>query len=60
MSDVFKSATKIVFLLVALTASIGFFLDKVTNEQYVGIVMMVFAFYYSNKNTPEVSSTKIL
>lgn len=60
MSELFKSATKVVFLLIALSVSIWFFLDKVTNEQFVGIVMMVFAFYYSQRQTTEALSPKVL
>jgi hypothetical protein len=50
---ILNSATKIVFILIALTACIWFFLDKITNEQFIWVVMMVFAFYYAkNNNNP--------
>lgn len=54
MKELLTSATKIVFILIAITACIGFFMDKITNEQFIGIVMLVFAFYYAKK-TPTIS-----
>jgi hypothetical protein len=61
MTDVFKSATKIVFILIALSTCVGFFLDKITNEQFIGVVMMVFAFYYVTKSvSTETSSPKVI
>jgi hypothetical protein len=46
MKDLLSSATKIVFLLVAITICLGFFFDKITNEQFIGIAMLVMSFYY--------------
>jgi hypothetical protein len=49
--EILKSATKIVFLLISITACVGFFLDKITNEQFIGIVMLVMSFYYAKNQT---------
>jgi len=51
---ILSSATKIVFIMVALTTCTAFFLDKITNEQFVGIVMLVFSFYYATKPSDPV------
>ena len=56
MPEILKSATKIVFLLVSLTACVGFFVGKISNDQFIGIVMLVMGFYYASKsNTPTTS-----
>jgi hypothetical protein len=54
--NILKSATKIVFLIVSLTACAWFFIGKITNEQFIGIVMLVMGFYYANNKptTPSV------
>lgn len=45
-----KSATKIVFLMTALTVCIGFFMNKVSEQAFLSIATLVFAFYYSKGN----------
>lgn len=44
---IFNSATKIVFVMTAMTVCLGFFLGKVTEQAFLSLVTMVFAFYYS-------------
>ena len=47
--DIFKSASKIVFILLALTACIGFMMDKLPVDQFMLLATGAFAFYFSNK-----------
>jgi len=49
MSKIYTSATKIVFMLTAVSVSVGFFMDKIPAEQFMALATMVFAFYYANK-----------
>lgn len=51
MTNIFKSASKVVFLLIALTVCIGFIIGKLPVEHFIGLVSGVFAFYFSNKGS---------
>lgn len=54
MHKIYTSATKIVFMLTALSVCVGFFLKIVPVEMFMTLATMVFSFYYSNKKeTPE-------
>lgn len=44
-----KSASKIVFVLLALTACVGFIIDKLPVDQFMLLATGAFAFYFSNK-----------
>jgi len=57
----FKSATKLVFVMLALWATVGFFMDKISADQYIGLVWICFAFYYKGSTTTtdsDLSSNK--
>lgn len=47
--NVLKSASKIVFLLIALTACIGFFIDKLESTDFMVLASMAFTFYFAAK-----------
>lgn len=47
MKQLFSSATKLVFLMTALTVCVSFFRDKISEQAFLSLVTMVFAFYYS-------------
>lgn len=47
--EILKSAAKIVFILVALTACIGFMIGKLPVDSFMILATGVFAFFYSNK-----------
>jgi hypothetical protein len=49
MSKIFSSASKIVFLLVALTACVGFFIGKLEAKDFMVLSCMAFSFYFANK-----------
>lgn len=52
--EILKSASKIVFILLALTACIGFFWGKLDPKDFMVLAGMAFTFYFSNKgNTDE-------
>lgn len=44
---IFKSASKIVFLLIALTACIGFFIGLLPVESFMILATGAFTFYYA-------------
>ena len=54
-----QSASKIVFLMVAITACLWFFFNKITNEQFVGIVSLVFLYYFQRKDPTTPTPTSI-
>lgn len=45
------SASKIVFIMIALTACIGLFADKITPDNFMILAGGAFAFYFT-KGTP--------
>ena len=47
---IFKSATKIVLLLIAVTFCVGFMTGKVNAEQFMIGLTAVFSFYFGQKN----------
>lgn len=49
MLDVLKSASKIVFILMAASTVAAMFTDKISGEQFMNLALMAFAFYFSNK-----------
>ena len=52
MLEVLKSASKIVFLLMAVSTVALTFKGIVTGEQFLVLAGMAFAFYFSNKGDP--------
>lgn len=57
MTNILSSATKIVFIMIALTLCIGFFIGKVDGKDFLIIVGMVFAFYYGTKSVTPTETT---
>lgn len=53
MSNILTSASKIVFLLVALTACAGFFLGTLSENNFMILAGGAFAFYFSHKGDAE-------
>ncbi len=51
MSDIIKSASKIVFIMVALTTCVGFFVGKMSDANFMILAGMAFAFYFAAKPT---------
>jgi len=49
MEEILKSASKIVFILMALSTCVGFFLGLLTGEQFMLLSGMAFTFYFSSK-----------
>ena len=47
--DILKSASKLVFLLLALTACVGFILGVLPVQEFMILATGAFAFYFSNK-----------
>jgi len=51
MSELIKSASKIVFILLAITACAGFFLGKLESKDFMVLAISAFTFYFSNKGS---------
>ena len=49
MNKILTSASKIVFILMAISASVGFFLKVLEAKDFMMLASMAFAFYFSNK-----------
>ncbi|MFA5961902.1 MAG: hypothetical protein WC848_04435 [Parcubacteria group bacterium] len=47
--EVLKSASKIVFILMALATVGALFLGKISGDQFLLLAGMAFSFYFSNK-----------
>lgn len=47
--EIIKSASKIVFIIMALASVVALFIGKISGEQFMILVSMAFAFYFSNK-----------
>ena len=51
--ELLKSASKVVFVLLALTACVGFIIGKLPVDSFMILSSSAFAFYFSNKGTKE-------
>ncbi len=47
--EILKSASKIVFILMAVATVAALFLGKVSGEQFLVLAGMAFSFYFSHK-----------
>ena len=55
--EILKSAQKIVFIAMAGAVISALFLNKVSGEQFLALVTMVFAFYFATPATPSPSDS---
>ena len=51
MSKIFASASKIVFILMAVAAIVGFFLGRMDESNFMLLCGSAFTFYFSNKGS---------
>lgn len=51
MGKILTSASKLVFLLLAVTACAGFFLGKLEAKDFMLLATSAFTFYFSHKST---------
>ena len=49
MSNLIKSASKMVFIVLTLTACVGFFLNRLSEENFMILAGAAFAYYFSYK-----------
>ncbi len=49
MTNIIKSASKIVFILMCLATIAGLFLDKIDPKDFMVLASMAFTFYFTNK-----------
>lgn len=54
--DIFKSASKVVFLLIAITVCGGFIVGILESKDFMVLASMAFTFYFANKG--ETNSNK--
>lgn len=52
---IYKSASKIVFILMALAVTAGMFMGKIDAKDFMVLASMAFAFYFSNKGETGVA-----
>lgn len=51
MKKIFESASKTVFFMIALTACVGFFFGRVSENNFMILATGAFSFYFANKGT---------
>jgi hypothetical protein len=49
MSKIYTSASKIVFILMAVAVIVGMFYGKVDRKDFMILASMAFSFYFANK-----------
>lgn len=49
MSNILASASKIVFIMMAVGVHAALFTGNISGEQYIVLASMAFTFYFSNK-----------
>lgn len=49
MGDIMRSASKVVFIMIALTACVGFMVGRLSPGDFMILAGCAFAFYFSNK-----------
>ena len=48
---ILQSASKIVFILIAITVCAGLFMGKLESKDFMVLASMCFTFYFSNKGS---------
>lgn len=51
--EIFKSASKLVFLILTLTACFAFIMGRLEAKDFMMLASMAFAFYFSNKGNSD-------
>ncbi len=49
MQNIYTSASKVVFILMAVATIAGMFLGKIDPKDFMTLASMAFAFYFANK-----------
>lgn len=49
MKNVTRSASKIVFILMAVGINVALFVGKINGDQYMTLAAMAFSFYFSKR-----------
>lgn len=49
MSELIKSAAKIVFIMLAFTVCVALFMGKVSQDNFMILASSAFAFFFANK-----------
>lgn len=52
MKSIYSSASKIVFILMAVAVVVGLFYGKVDAKDFMVLASMAFSFYFANKGEP--------
>lgn len=60
MGTIFESASKIVFILLAITACIGFMIGRLEATDFMMLASMAFVFYFANKGSAGESNLPYL
>lgn len=58
MNELLTSASKLVFLLMALTVCVGFLTGKMPITDFATLASMAFVFYFTKGTPPNESSPK--
>lgn len=53
MENIFKSASKIVFILMAISVVALTFVGKVDAKDFIALASMAFTFYFANKGSSD-------
>jgi len=54
MRDILKSPAKIVFIVITLTACAGFFVAKLSEDNFMLLAVSCFSFFFSFKGTGNI------
>jgi putative solute:sodium symporter small subunit len=54
---ILQSASKLVFVLLALSACVGFFVGRLESKDFMLLAGMAFSFYFANKGETSVSGS---
>lgn len=58
MPNILNSASRIVFILMAVGVNMALFTSFITSEQYIPLVAMAFTYYFSNKGVSTDNTSK--
>jgi len=52
MKKIYTSATKLCLLAIIASLVVGLFTDKIANDQFMNIALMIVSFYFGSKIPP--------
>lgn len=59
MANILSSASKIVFIMLTVTACVGFFIGRLDPKDFMLLASMAYGFYFASKQTAPIAGDSV-